>query len=172
MQGLISQDYLMHHGIKGMKWGVRHEPERISGAEKNRRKAKENYKNAKKQYSRTYNRWYSSAYDPRSTFTKKGRRKYERNTLDIGMSVAELHIAKGKYQQAKGIAKNNPKLVAKGKKRVEIALGTKQYYSEVNRNFNKGYNYKDSVFRSRNTYNRLRTRETEINRKYKNKYGV
>lgn len=31
-------DYLMHYGIKGMKWGVRHDPERVGSASNNGRR--------------------------------------------------------------------------------------------------------------------------------------
>ena len=30
--------YLVHHGIKGMKWGVRHDPQRVGGVSKRNRK--------------------------------------------------------------------------------------------------------------------------------------
>lgn len=36
---MVNNDYLIHHGVKGMKWGVRHDPER-SGERKARRKTR------------------------------------------------------------------------------------------------------------------------------------
>lgn len=171
MQVLISQDYLMHHGVKGQKWGVRHDPER-SAARQRTLKAKANYKAAKKQYSKAYNKWYYSAYDPRSTFTEKGRRKYQTNTLEMGKAAVKANIEQGKYMQAKGIEKNKPKLVAKGKRKVELGMNTSKYYSEISKHFNAGNSYNDSVHKSRNAYNKLRDREIDIKAKYRSQYGI
>lgn len=38
---LMNDTYLMHHGVKGMKWGVRRTPEQLGRAEKKRAKAEE-----------------------------------------------------------------------------------------------------------------------------------
>lgn len=37
---MYEQDYLMHHGIKGMKWGIRRTPEQLGRRDERRQEAK------------------------------------------------------------------------------------------------------------------------------------
>lgn len=55
MNNLISQDYLMHHGVKGMRWGVRHDKRKAERLERKR------IKKVKKQYSRNWYKTYNKA---------------------------------------------------------------------------------------------------------------
>lgn len=48
MYGLISEDYLMHYGVKGMKWGVRHDPERVGRNRQSSSKLKNKTKKKRK----------------------------------------------------------------------------------------------------------------------------
>lgn len=45
---LISEDYLMHYGVKGMKWGVRHDPEKKYRSRAEKAYSKGNAKKLKK----------------------------------------------------------------------------------------------------------------------------
>lgn len=96
MQRLISQDYLMHHGVKGMKWGVRNDPKplkkrfqnnAINSIEKRRSKKMaetDRYKNTR------YGKWVRDVsnrnYDRATAVAKKAGN---------GLSAKQKKILKG-----------------------------------------------------------------------------
>lgn len=56
-------DYLVHHGVKGMKWGVRHDPERVGR------------KDAKKRRKEEKNATLMKTYGERARLTQKNQRR-------------------------------------------------------------------------------------------------
>lgn len=50
---LISEDYLIHYGVKGMKWGVRHDPERKARYKAERKAIKAESGKVLRQYNQT-----------------------------------------------------------------------------------------------------------------------
>lgn len=68
-----NETYLMHHGVKGMKWGVRHDPKRLSSAGRKVAKSAKNYI-SKKAYNSdyaTYRRSKSMTDDQLRTANKR-----------------------------------------------------------------------------------------------------
>lgn len=109
-------DYLIHYGVKGMKWGVRKERP-YSGS----RRA---FRQANREYSKSYNKAYNySATHPVRQFVKgsKWQKESNRRWEDAYDKAAARNKAKAKYkQEKKAYKKEHP--MSNGKK-AAIAAG-------------------------------------------------
>lgn len=93
---IIINGELYHHGVKGMKWGVRKFQK--ASTDLDRRKAA--YKKAKKDYSRAYNKADSrrlSAFSP----SKKHRETQDKRWEDVGKAAEKAERLRKEYKSAK-----------------------------------------------------------------------
>ncbi len=144
-------DELAHHGIKGMKWGVRrfqNDDGSLTPAGEKRYAAKSEYKDAKRNYKDTY---YEQRVAKRGAFGIQGLKNYkkaEQNTMDADVARTR---AKAEYDKAKA------KTDEKGEK-----AEFKAYVKSIGKTGLEG-SYSDRVSGGRSTamLNDLRARKGE-----------
>lgn len=107
---LVSEDYLMHYGVKGMKWGVRHEIDKIKGY---RRSARSNFakgvgesyranefieKKKSQAWGKVSNKTLIGKYASKKQITaKENARFYEKTRTDL--TSGKVAPARTKYQK-------------------------------------------------------------------------
>ena len=193
----------MHHGVKGMKWGVRHDPERtgkrgfhpvqnvkraggfkqatkdghasvrkerfdkLSPQEKKVKLAKQEYKQAKKQYNKDFNKWYGrsmAAYSPVKKHRQENNIRYQKAIVSSG----EMAIKKGKYLQAKGSYKKNSKMISKGKYYVNSGTVASNYNKVFLSELNKGKSWKEANVSTATKRAKAQNQLSNIRKEYRN----
>ena len=95
---LISEDYLMHHGVKGMKWGVRKQKNRIDKFYSSKKKYDSVLKKSNKGVSdywsdpKIQNAWEGKNTRKNRKIIEKGRKEYSlgKNYKDYKKARQEL----------------------------------------------------------------------------------
>ena len=85
---------LQHYGVKGMKWGVRKDPEYA-----NVRRAKQEYRDAQRAYSRAYDKAYNRSLGSLSPI-KKHRENVKKRWEDVDRKSSEMNAAKKRLRTA------------------------------------------------------------------------
>lgn len=123
-------DELIHHGVKGMKWGVRKKlPE--SNIARDVRTTKQRYKDAKRAYNKSFNKAYNKAAVAYSPF-KKHRQANDARWEDAANKADRLNSAKAAYKKSK---KARRQLINSTHTKLEKAasLGEKLTYNSATR---------------------------------------
>ena len=105
---MIVNGELYHHGVKGMKWGVHKKKQPVSDTRKKMDTAKQKYKDAKKAYSKSYNKAYRySATHPISQWGRgKNGKEADRRWEDAVDKARNAEKAKKAYKDAKRTRKS------------------------------------------------------------------
>ena len=161
-------DYLVHYGVMGMKWGVRryqnndgtltNEGRRRYGSGESF-KAKKEYKAAKKQYNRDFNYAYARSG---LHITKKGREADEKRWEKVYDSANKLDEAKSKYRITKAEDKEIARLakkelrdkareIQKSDKSMKYAYNYKTAERAAKNILDKNMDYKDAVREAKGT---------------------
>ena len=157
---LISEDYLMHHGVKGMKWGVRHDPER-TGSQRSRDRAqyKADKKAALNRMKKTGQRLTSQGKQNDMKAVNKMTKQYD----------ADLKAAKNKYKAAR---KSDPTRLGNILDNTYGKVGKRQKYTEKNQFYKMaGKNAVQSIYDGadfyKKSYNSIKNgKVTEIGKHY------
>ena len=129
-------DELYHHGILGMKWGVRrYQNKDGSLTPKGKKRYSEDYnesRNIKRQGSKRMSNDDLRKVNNRDSL----ERTYKNNNSKVGKTIAIVGTTAGVIGSLNAILKNSPRVVANGKKAVNrIARSGKYIYLKGKRRF-------------------------------------
>ena len=161
-------NYLIHYGVLGMKWGVRrYQNDDGTLTNEGRRrygsgdsiKAKQAYKSAKKQYNKDFNNAY---YRSGIHITKKGREADEKRWEKVYDSAEALDEAKSKYRTAKAQDKeiarvaqkelrNKAREIQKSDKSMKYTYNYKTAERAAKNILDKNMDYNDAVKEAKGT---------------------
>ena len=157
MDYVVYNGQLYHHGIKGMKWGVRRFQKKdgdLTPAGKKRYAAKEAYKQVKKEYNKAY--WEADSKRHQAFSLSKKKREENDKRWDKAFDKADkLNTAKAEYKKAKSIhkaelaeqkARENAAINKKTDElRKKATLGEKLTYNDATRRLAAKYIVKNNM---------------------------